>query len=259
MHDLIQFQYEGRQVRTIMRDDEPWIVLRDVCDVLDLTTPARVAERLDPDEVSLTHITDSLGRQQETTIINESGLYNVILRSDKAEAKAFRKWVTAEVLPSIRKHGMYATAPTLDAMLADPDTAIRLFSQLRDERTARIAAEQTVAAQAPKVLFADAVAASNDCINVGTLAKLLKQNGHNVGEIRLYEWLRANGYVIKEHGRSFNRPTQYSMDLGLMSVRESTRVSASGNTHIDAVTLITGKGQQYFIRKFDEAARLVGV
>lgn len=259
MHDLIPYQYDGRQVRTIKRDNEPWFVLRDVCDVLGISDHKVTARRLEDDEVCLAPLIDNLGRQQETTIINESGLYNVILRSDKPEAKSFRKWVTSEVLPSIRKHGMYATAPTLDAMLADPDTAIRLFSQLKDERTARIAAEQTVAAQAPKVLFADAVAASNDCINVGTLAKLLKQNGHNVGEIRLYEWLRANGYVIKENGRSYNRPTQYSMDLGLMSVRESTRVSASGNTHIDAVTLITGKGQQYFIRKFDEAARLAGV
>jgi prophage antirepressor-like protein len=134
MSDLIQFQYEGRQVRTVTLNNDHWFVLRDVCEILDLTTPARVSERLDPDEVSLTHITDSLGRQQETTIINESGLYNVILRSDKPEARAFRKWITSDVLPTIRRHGMYATPSTIEAMLDDPDLAIRLFSQIKAER-----------------------------------------------------------------------------------------------------------------------------
>jgi anti-repressor protein len=253
----MNFNYKGTQVRTIDKDGEPWFVLKDVCDVLDLGTPARVAERLDGDEVSLTHITDSIGRQQETTIINESGLYNVILRSDKPQAKPFRKWVTNEVLPSIRKHGAYVTPAKLEDIMNDPDAWIKMLTTIKDERTARIAAEATVAEQAPKVLFADSVAGSKDCINVGTLSKILKQNGQNIGEHGIYEWLRANRYVIKEPGRSYNRPTQRSMELGIMSVKESTRISASGNTHIDAVTLITGKGQQYFIQKFSKALWLV--
>ena len=256
MNDLINFSYDGNQVRTINKNGEPWFVLKDVSEILGVQNHKDISARLDPDEKGVDSI-DTLGGTQNMVTINESGLYNVILRSDKPEAKQFRKWVTSDVLPTIRKHGMYATAPTLDAMLADPDTAIRLFSQLKNERTARIAAEATVAAQAPKVLFADSVAGSHDCINVGTLAKLLKQNGHEIGEVRLYEWLRTNGYVIREKGRSYNRPTQRSMELGIMSVRESTRISPRGNTHIDAVTLITGKGQQYFIQKFNEAARLV--
>lgn len=194
----------------------------------------------------------SIDKTMDINFIPEGDLYRLIVKSQLPAAERFERWVFEEVLPTIRRHGMYATAPTLDAMLADPDTAIRLFSQLKDERAARQVAEATVAAQKPKVLFADAVAASNDCISVGTLAKLLKQNGYEIGELRLYEWLRTNGYVIREKGRSYNRPTQRSMEQGLMAVRESTRVSASGNTHIDAVTLITGKGQQYFIRKFAE-------
>ena len=112
MSNIRSFNYNSVEVRSIQKDGEPWFVLRDVCNVLGLGTPARVAERLDTDEVSQTHITDSMGRQQEMTIINESGLYNVILRSDKPEAKPFRKWVTSEVLPTIRRHGMYATPDT---------------------------------------------------------------------------------------------------------------------------------------------------
>lgn len=112
MNDILVFHYKSSEVRTVELNGEPWFALKDVCAVLGLTTPARVAERLDSDEVSLTHLTDSMGRQQETTVINESGLYNVILRSDKPEAKPFRKWVTSEVLPSIRKTGGY-TMPKL--------------------------------------------------------------------------------------------------------------------------------------------------
>lgn len=144
MNDLQIFTYQQSTVRTVERDGEPWFVLKDVCDVLNLTTPARVAERLDKDEVSQTHLTDSLGRQQETTIINESGLYSVILRSDKPEAKPFRKWVTSEVIPAIRRHGSYSRKPLTPAeqLLAQANVLVeqeRRLSALEEtaEKTSR--------------------------------------------------------------------------------------------------------------------------
>lgn len=143
MNELQIFNYNGGEVRTVQKDGEPWFVLKDVCDVLELTTPARVAERLDGDEVSLAHLTDSLGRTQPTTIINESGLYNVILRSDKPEAKPFRKWVTSEVLPSIRKHGAYMTPETLEAAILSPDYLLKVVTALKDETDKRKALEAT--------------------------------------------------------------------------------------------------------------------
>ena len=249
MNEIQIFNYNSNEVRTIQRDGEPWFVLRDVCNVLGLGTPARVAERLDPDEVSQTHITDSLGRQQETTIINESGLYNVILRSDKPEAKPFRKWVTSEVLPTIRRHGMYATPDTVEKMLADPDTTIKLLETIKQERAARMALEAKAEADKPKVLFADAVSASHTSILVGDLAKLLRQNGVEIGQNRLFSFLREKGYLCSQ-GERYNLPTQSSMDRGWFQVKETTINQPNGSIRITRTVKVTGKGQQYFINLF---------
>ena len=249
MSEIQIFNYNSVEVRTIQNDGEPWFVLRDVCNVLGLGTPARVAERLDPDEVSQTHITDSMGRQQETTIINESGLYNVILRSDKPEAKPFRKWVTSEVLPTIRRHGMYATPDTVEKMLADPDTTIKLLETIKQERAARMALEAKAEADKPKVLFADAVSASHSSILVGDLAKLLRQNGVEIGQNRLFRFLREKGYLCSQ-GEQYNLPTQRSMDRGWFQVKETTINPPNGSVRITRTVKVTGKGQQYFINLF---------
>lgn len=249
MSNIQIFNYNSVEVRTIQNDGEPWFVLRDVCNVLGLGTPARVAERLDPDEVSQTHITDSMGRQQETTIINESGLYNVILRSDKPEAKPFRKWVTSEVLPTIRRHGMYATPDTVEKMLADPDTTIKLLETIKQERAARLALEAKAEADKPKVLFADAVSASHTSILVGDLAKLLRQNGVEIGQNRLFSFLREKGYLCSQ-GERYNLPTQRSMDRGWFQVKETTINQPNGSVRITRTVKVTGKGQQYFINLF---------
>ena len=249
MSNIQIFNYNSVEVRTIQKDGEPWFVLRDVCNVLGLGTPARVAERLDPDEVSQTHITDSMGRQQETTIINESGLYNVILRSDKPEAKPFRKWVTSEVLPTIRRHGMYATPDTVEKMLADPDTTIKLLETIKQERAARMALEAKAEADKPKVLFADAVSASHTSILVGDLAKLLRQNGVEIGQNRLFSFLREKGYLCSQ-GERYNLPTQRSMDRGWFQVKETTINQPNGSVRITRTVKVTGKGQQYFINLF---------
>ena len=249
MSEIQIFNYNSVEVRTIQNDGEPWFVLRDVCNVLGLGTPARVAERLDPDEVSQTHITDSMGRQQETTIINESGLYNVILRSDKPEAKPFRKWVTSEVLPTIRRHGLYATPDTVEKMLADPDTTIKLLETIKQERAARMALEAKAEADKPKVLFADAVSASHTSILVGDLAKLLRQNGVEIGQNRLFSFLREKGYLCSQ-GERYNLPTQRSMDRGWFQVKETTINQPNGSVRITRTVKVTGKGQQYFINLF---------
>jgi len=255
--DLIPFQYQDHQVRTISKNGEPWFVLKDVSEILSIQNHKDISSRLDIDEKGVDAI-DTLGGVQYMTTVNESGLYNVILRSDKPEAKQFRKWITSEVLPSIRRHGMYATPTTIESMISDPDTMIQTLTALKNERTARIAAEAIVASQAPKVLFADSVSASDDCINVGAMAKILKQNGHKIGEVRFYEWLRELGYCMKEKGRSYNHPTQRAVERGFLCVRESTRISPSGKTHIDSVTLVTGKGQRHFVTVFDRELRMSG-
>ena len=252
-NEIQVWNYESSEVRTVQVNGEPWFVLSDVCKVLELSTPARVAERLEKDEVSQTHTIDRMGREQKTTIINESGLYTVILRSDKPQAKPFRKWVTSEVLPSIRKHGAYMTDQALEKALTNPDFLIELATQLKAEQEQRRRLETTVAAQnkqmeqdKPKVLFADSVAASRSSILIGELAKLIKQNGVDMGQRRLFAWMRENGYLIKRCGSEYNLPTQRSMERGLMEIKE-TSVIHSGYTTISKTPKVTGKGQVYFI------------
>lgn len=244
------FNYKENQVRTVIKDDEIWFVLTDVCKILDLSTPSRVKERLG-DGVSSTHtIDDSLGRMQQTTVINEGGLYDVILESRKPEAKAFRKWVTSQVIPSIRKHGGYLTPEKLEEALLNPDTLIRLATDLKTEREKRVAAEQTIQLNQPKVIFADAVSASRTSILISDLAKLLKQNGYDTGQKRLFAELRDKGYLIKRKSSDYNSPTQRSMELGLFEVKETAITHADGRVTISKTTKVTGKGQLYFLNKF---------
>nr|UWG13809.1 MAG: antirepressor protein KilAC domain [Bacteriophage sp.] len=252
-NEIQVWNYESSEIRTVQVNGEPWFVLADVCKVLELSSPHKVADRLENDERNQIPVTDSLGRYQNTAIINESGLYTVILRSDKPQAKPFRKWVTSEVLPSIRKHGAYMTDQALEKALTNPDFLIELATQLKAEQEQRRRLETTVAAQnkqmeqdKPKVLFADSVAASRSSILIGELAKLIKQNGVDMGQKRLFQWMRENGYLIKRCGSEYNLPTQRSMERGLMEIKE-TSVIHSGYTTISKTPKVTGKGQVYFI------------
>ena len=183
-------------------------------------------------------------------IISEAGLYELIFASKKEEAKQFKKWVTKEVIPSIRKHGAYMTPKTIEQALTDPDTIIQLATTLKEERAKRMAAEVLIQKQKPKVLFADAVESSQSSILIGELAKLLKQNGIDMGQNRLFEWLRSNGYLIKRQGESFNLPTQYSMNLGIMDIKKRVMHNPDGSSRVTKTTKVTGKGQIYFIEKF---------
>lgn len=248
MSDLQIFNYNSNEVRAIQKDGDPWFVLKDVCQVLSITNHKNIYARLDPDEKGVRQM-DTPGGRQEMSIISESGLYNVILRSDKPEAKPFRKWVTAEVLPAIRRHGMYATPDTVEKMLSDPDTAIKLLTTLKEERAARLALEAQAQADKPKVLFADAVAASHTSILVGDLAKLLRQNGVDIGQNRLFRFLRENGYLCGK-GERYNLPTQRSMDAGWFEIKETTIGNPDGSIRITRTVKVTGKGQQYFLNLF---------
>ena len=179
-------------------------------------------------------------------------------------AKKFKHWVTSEVLPSIRRHGTYMTDEKIEEVLTDPDTNIKLATQLKDERQQRLIeqqlrkdAENQVHEMKPKALFADSVATSKSTILIGELAKILRGNGVDIGATRLFKWMRANGYLINRKGSDWNMPTQRAMDLGLFKIKETTINHSNGTTSISKTPKVTGKGQQYFINKFLKGRELV--
>lgn len=255
MNDLKIFENPAfGQVRTLEREGEPWFVGKDVAEALGYSNPRKaLADHIDEEDRRQgdgVTIRDSIGREQYPTLINESGLYSLVLSSKLPTAKAFKRWITSEVIPSIRKHGAYITPDTLEQMIADPDTTIRLLTTLKEERQERVRLEAEAKANRPKVLFADAVATAHTSILIGELAKLLKQNGVDMGQNRLFDWMRKNGYLIARKGTDYNMPTQKSMELGLMEIKETSISHADGHVSISKTPKITGKGQQYFIGKF---------
>ncbi|NMM93942.1 phage antirepressor [Bifidobacterium oedipodis] len=255
MNNNIQvFDFKGEQVRTLTdQQGEPWFVAKDVCDVLGIATN-HLRESLEDDELSEitnlpnTEVGSNGGRAP--LIVSEAGLYSLVLRSRKPEAREFKRCVTHEVLPKIRKHGGYLTPQKVEEVLSDPDTIIRLATNLKEERSKRLEAERAVEAQKPKVLFADSVAASHTTILVGDLAKILKGNGIDIGGNRLFQWLRDNGYLIRRKGTDYNMPTQKSMELGLFFIKETNVQHSDGHITVNKTPKITGKGQQYFVNKF---------
>ncbi|HFE9700110.1 TPA: phage antirepressor [Clostridium perfringens] len=182
--------------------------------------------------------------------LTESGVYKLIFKSKKKEAEKFQDWVTDDVLPSIRKHGAYMTENTLEKALTSPDFLIQLATNLKEEQEKRRLLEEEKERNAPKVIFADAVSTSHTSILVGELAKLMKQNGIDTGEKRLFKWLRDNGYLIKRKGTDYNMPTQKSLELKIIEIKERTINNPDGSIRITKTPKITGKSQQYFINKF---------
>lgn len=226
-------------IRALALNDEPWFVAKDICEALDVSNPSVAVGALDDDE----RAKFNLGRQGETNIVSEPGFYKLVMRSRKPEAKAFQRWVTHEVLPSIRRDGAYVAS---DGTEDDATLMARalIAAQRTIERNKRELDEMR-----PKALFADAVATSHTSILVGDLAKLLKQNGIEMGQNRLFQWMRDRGYLMKS-GSSKNMPTQRSMDMGLFEVKERTINNPDGSVRITKTTKVTGKGQQYFINQF---------
>lgn len=237
-------------IRTIEKDGEPWFVGKDVAAALGYKEPTKAArEKVDDDDKGVSKI-DTPSGIQEMTIINESGLYSLVLSSKLPTAKKFKRWVTNEVIPSIRKHGAYMTPETLEKVLLSPDTLMQLAQNLKDEQEKRKALEQQIESQKPAVLFTGAVETSKTSILIGELAKMLKQNGVNIGQNRLFAWMREKGYLIKRKGTDYNMPTQRSMEQGLFEIKETTVVHADGHTHINKTPKVTGKGQAYFVTLF---------
>lgn len=228
-------------VRIFLEDNEPWFVAKDVCECLAISKHRDAISRLDDDERGSLKV-DTLGGKQEMATVNEYGLYSLVMSSRKPEAKEFKRWVTHEVLPSIRKYGSY----NMNIPRTLPD-ALKLYA---DEIEAHNKTKALVEEQKPKVLFADAVNASHTSILVGDLAKLLRQNGLDIGQNRLFERLRQDGYLIKQKGESYNMPTQRSMDMKLFEVKESTFTNPDGSTHITKTPKVTGKGQIYFTNRY---------
>ena len=237
------------RIRVVERDGEPWFVAADVCRALDVVNSRDAVARLDADEKNTVVLTDGTPGNPQKTVVNEPGLYTLILGSRKPEAKAFKRWVTHEVIPSVRKHGAYITPDKIEEILINPDTIIRLCTDLKEERAKREALEVKVEADAPKVLFAGAVETSHDSCLVGQLAKMIRQNGYEIGQNRLFDYLRNEGYLCKS-GSNRNMPTQRSMEAGLFEVKESVVDNPDGSVRLVRTTKVTGKGQIYFVNKF---------
>lgn len=238
---------EFGQIRTVQLNNETYFVGKDVATALGYERATKaIQDHVDEEDKDVVPIQDSIGRMQNTPVITESGLYALIFGSKLESAKRFKHWVTSEVLPSIRKHGVYA----VDELLDNPEMAIKAFTALKEEREKNKLLQEENTRMKPKEIFADAVATSHTAILIGDLAKILKQNGIETGQKRLFAWMRDKGYLIKRNGTDYNMPTQKSMELGLFEIKESTINNPDGSVRINRTTKVTGKGQQYFINKF---------
>lgn len=247
MSNLQLFQNpEFGRVRIVEVNGEAWMVGKDVAEALGYSNPQKaIRDHVDEDDKGVNESFTVNGTQG--VLINESGLYSLVLSSKLPNARKFRRWVTTEVLPTVRRHGAYMTPETLQAAILNPDTMIQLCQQLKAEQEHSRQLEAENAAMLPKAVFADAVSASKSSILVGELAKLLRQNGVDTGEKRLFHWLRQNGYLIKRNGADHNMPTQRSIEQGLFVIKETTVCHADGHTTISKTPKVTGKGQQYFV------------
>lgn len=260
MNDIQIFNNsEFGAIRTVQINGNVYFVGKDVAEILGYSdTNKAIAMHVDVEDKILNDKSSSSFGQRGATLINESGLYSLILSSKLPKAKEFKHWVTSEILPTIRKHGAYMTEQTLEQALTSPDFLIQLATQLKEEKEKSAQLETTVNKQnelleraKPLVCFANCVKTAETSILVGELAKILRQNNIEIGQKRLFEWLRQNGYLIKT-GSDRNMPTQYSMERGLFEIKETVISHSDGHTSINKTPKITGKGQIYFINKFVE-------
>ncbi len=251
MNELKIFEnQEFGKIRTVIKDGDVWFVGKDIAEILgyyetnDMTRWLEDDEKetikdFDPEEIGVSN------KVRMITLINESGLYNAVFNSKKQEAKKFKKWVTSEVLPAIRKHGGYLTPQKIEDILSNPDTIIRLATDLKEEREKRLQAEKKIELDKPKVMFAEAVESFVDSILVREMAKLLSKNGINLGEKKFYQWLRDNKYVQL----TCNEPTQRAVNLGVLELKEGMRFGKNKTLVPCFTTKVTGKGQIYFMNK----------
>ena len=253
MNETQLFNFKGQQVRTVTINNEPYFVATDVTKILGLTNTTVALSRLDEDERSKFN----LGRQGKANVVNEYGLYELIIASRKSEAHEFKRWITHEVLPSIRKHGAYMTDQKAFDVTHNAQGLADLLQQAADQLKQK---DIQIEEMKPKALFADAVSTAKTNILIGEMAKILKANGVDyitvagqkvtMGQNHFFQWLRENSYLIKRRGTDYNAPTQMAMNKGLFKVKESTSIDANGTTRVNKTTKVTGKGQQYFTNYF---------
>lgn len=236
----------GKNFRIYGDFENPLFLAKDVAEWIEHSDTSTMMRNIDNEE-KVTNNVCTLGGIQEAWFLTEDGLYEVLMQSRKPIAKKFKKKIK-EILKDIRRHGMYAK----DELLDNPDLLIKVATELKKEKEEKRLLQEQIKKDKPKVIFADAVTASHTSILVGDLAKLIKQNGHDIGANRLFRWLRSNGYLIKRKGTDYNMPTQCSMDLGLFEVKETSITHSDGHISISKTPKVTGKGQLYFINKFKE-------
>lgn len=242
MNELQVFNFESNSVRALERDGQAWFVAKDAAKTLGYKNPRdAISKHVDEEDKEVAKC-DTLGGKQDIAIINESGLYCLVLSSKLPSAKKFKRWVTSEVLPALRKTGQYQVKELSGQEL--------MAKALIEAQSVLAAKDKVIEEMKPKVVFADAVATSHTSILVGELAKILKQNGIDMGQKRLFAWLREKGYLIKRQGTDYNMPTQKAMELGLFEIKEGSYVNGSGVNITTKTPKVTGKGQQYFINKF---------
>jgi len=234
------------EIRTAGTADNPMFCLADVCKAIGIANARNVKNRIDDDDVRLVDTIDNLGRTQHVTFVTESGLYDVIIRSDSEQAKPFRKWVTSVVLPSIRKTGSYSIQN-----LSRKELALMVIQA--EEENERLALEnkqqaEVIAEQEPKVVFADAIVGSQSSCLIGELAKIITQNGHKIGQNRLFEWMR-NNHFLGTTGEYYNIPNQKYVEQGLFEIKKTSH-SENGVMKTTSTPKVTGKGQQYFVNLF---------
>lgn len=240
-NEIQQFDFKGAALRTLTDEaGEPWFAAKDVCDVLGYTNASKaISDHVDSEDKLNNESLSSLG-QRGGWLVNESGLYSLVLSSKLPTAKEFKRWVTHEVLPQIRKHGAYMTQQTLDKALTSPDFLIQLATKLKEEKIKELE---------PKARLADAVAASDGTCLIGELAKMLRQNGLDIGQNRLFAQLREDGYLGKT-GSNRNVPTQKAMDLGLFRIKETAITHSDGHVTVNRTAKCTAKGQTYFVNRY---------
>ena len=239
---------EFGEIRTLEEGERVLFCGSDVAKALGYTNPSKALS--DHCKGVTKRYTPTKSGTQEMSFIPESDLYRLVFSSKLPTAEKFTDWVTDEILPTIRKHGAYMTPDVIERTLTDPDYIIQLATTLKDEQQKRKALEAQAEENRPKVLFADSVAASHTSILIFDLAKILKQNGVEIGGHRLFDWMRKNGYLVRRDGNDHNMPTQRSMEMGLFEVKETTVFHSDGHISVNKTPKVTGKGQQYFINLF---------
>lgn len=251
MQDLKVFQNsQFGELEILTIDNKEWFPAIKVAEILGYTNPRKaIRDHAKEKGVTIRSVLSN-GGMQDKKFIDEGNLYRLITRSKLPQAERFEEWIFEDVLPAIRKHGIYATDDVIENTLNNPDYIINVLTEYKKEKEQNLLLQQEVETNKPKVLFADSVAGSDNSILVGELAKLLKQNGVDIGQNRLFKWLRNNGYLIKKGGESYNLPTQKSMDLEILDIKKRVINNPDGSSKITRTPKVTGKGQQYFINKF---------